>query len=158
MLASIGKYPSVGFQFLEKGLAHPTFLGRLISWGIFYGVLAFTVSKIAQYAIPKIKQYREDRKPKLLESNKNKELSISKPINTNIHKEKITPKSIKKDAEINPPQIKEDIEINPEPINPAPPIEQSTFDSVPLDHKEVQIPTGEPGEGVKKKISSWFKG
>jgi hypothetical protein len=132
MLASIGKYSGLGFQFLEKGLAHPTFLGRMVSWGVFYGVLAYTVVKVAQYAIPKIKQYWEDRKTRL-EGNIPSENSVHKP-------------------------IKDDVQTDPQPLNPAPQTVPSTSELDQLDHKEGHKAPTEPGEGVKKKTPGWFKG
>lgn len=142
MLASIGKYSCVGFQFLEKGLAHPTFLGRLVSWGAFYGVLAITVIKVAQYAIPKIKNYLEERKNKVEsgqiegQTKQGCEHCVLKPIEENEHK----------------------------PLQPAPEVgkEQLITPNPPeldmLDHKE-GIPTPiEPGSVVKKKTTGWFKG
>lgn len=57
MLQSVGGYINFGAQVLETGLAHSTFMGRLVSWGIFYGALYLCVKKICEYAIPKIKEY-----------------------------------------------------------------------------------------------------
>jgi|GEM_PF-5856761 hypothetical protein len=62
MLQSVRGYFSFGVQILEKGLAHPSFLGRAVSWGIFYGALYLCAKKIYQYALPKIKEYIESRK------------------------------------------------------------------------------------------------
>ncbi len=133
MLASIGRSSGLGFQFLEKGLAHPSFLGRLVSWGVFYGVLVITVSKVTQYALPKMKEYLEDRKTKGKETKTTPKISGFEP-------------------------IKDDREIDPKPLNPAPQPRPITSEIENLDHKEGQKPTGEPGEGVKKKTSGWFNG
>lgn len=48
MLSTISRYAQTGFCLLEKGLAHPSFLGRAVSWGIFYGALYLLVRKIVQ--------------------------------------------------------------------------------------------------------------
>jgi hypothetical protein len=61
MLHIVGNYMKHGYMFLEKGLAHPSFLGRAVSWGIFYGTLALIVSKVSHYAYPKIKEYWDSR-------------------------------------------------------------------------------------------------
>lgn len=52
MLNVVSKYAQVGFAFLEKGLAHASFLGRAVSWGIFYGALYLLVQKIVQMLLP----------------------------------------------------------------------------------------------------------
>jgi hypothetical protein len=61
MLHSIGQYTSRSFVFLEKGLANPSFLnpsflGRAVSWGIFYGAVAVVVAKIIPYAVREFKK------------------------------------------------------------------------------------------------------
>lgn len=62
MLQSISENLCLGAQIFEKGLSHPTFLGRAISWGIFYGAIYICVKKIYEYAVPKIKEYLDSRK------------------------------------------------------------------------------------------------
>lgn len=50
MFNVIGQGVSIAFKFCSTALAHPTFLGRAISWGVFYGILynlAKLVSKVA---------------------------------------------------------------------------------------------------------------
>ncbi len=61
MLRAVGNYANYGFVFLEKGLAHPSFLGRAVSWGLFYGTLALLVAKITPYAIRKISSLWKNR-------------------------------------------------------------------------------------------------
>lgn len=56
MFNAIGQYSTLAFNFAERGLAHPTFLGRAVSWGIFYGVLYIVVKKVCQIAFPVIKK------------------------------------------------------------------------------------------------------
>ncbi len=57
MVQSIGHYVNLGAQALEFGLSHSTFLGRAVSWGVFYGALYFVAKKVHQYAWPKIEAY-----------------------------------------------------------------------------------------------------
>lgn len=59
MLASIGGACAYGYSLLEIGLAHPTFLGRLVSWGVFYGALNYSVQKIYAYVAPKFQAFTE---------------------------------------------------------------------------------------------------
>lgn len=65
MLQSVGSYFLAVPTVIEKGLAHPTFLGRAVSWGAFYGVLALVVKKVAVYAQPYIKKLWDSAKEKM---------------------------------------------------------------------------------------------
>jgi len=58
MFNVISQGVSTAFNFCSTALAHPTFLGRAISWGVFYGTLyklANLVSSIAVNAFKNIK-------------------------------------------------------------------------------------------------------
>jgi hypothetical protein len=57
MINSLCRYASSATAFLEKGLAHPTFLGRAISWGIFYGALYLIVRKTVEICYPYFKRF-----------------------------------------------------------------------------------------------------
>ena len=53
----IGQGVSIAFKFCSTALAHPTYLGRAISWGVFYGILyklTKLVSKVAYYVFKNI--------------------------------------------------------------------------------------------------------
>ncbi len=52
MFSTISRYTQTGFYLLEKGLAHSSFLGRAVSWGIFYGALYLVVLKVIQVVSP----------------------------------------------------------------------------------------------------------
>jgi hypothetical protein len=59
MINSLCRYASSATVFLEKGLAHPTFLGRAISWGIFYGALYLIVRKTVEICYPYFKRFAQ---------------------------------------------------------------------------------------------------
>lgn len=61
MLHTVSSYMEHGFLFLEKGFAHPSFLGRAVSWGIFYGALALIAKKVFDYVYPKFKDFWDSR-------------------------------------------------------------------------------------------------
>lgn len=59
MVTAVGSYVNMGVQILEKGLYHPSFLGRAVSWGVFYGTLYYFAKKVYEYAQPKFQAFKE---------------------------------------------------------------------------------------------------
>lgn len=59
MVSAIYPYVYGGIQMLEVGLAHPTFLGRMVSWGAFYGVAYFCAKKVYDYVTPKFRDFMQ---------------------------------------------------------------------------------------------------
>jgi hypothetical protein len=150
MIKGIQNCGQITFKFLEKGLNHPNFFGRMITWGVFWGILGFLSSRVYQYSLTRFQNKKTDEEPSKKEVEKEtKPIAKKKVVVIEAEKSKKKEASKKK----RPTEIQTQKKIAPEKELPSPKTEVREKDDSPKNTSEVEKEEDEnSSEKVKEKV------